>query len=323
MAHEIDMSNNRANMAFTGRRSKIWHGLGSELTPGSSIETWQKESGMNWEVERTQVMFQPNMLFTPKKFADREVLYRSDTLKELSIVSDDFKIVQPSEVLEFFRDLTEVHGMTLSTAGCLFGGKRFWALAETNMNDAVVPGDEIKGYLLFITSVDGTLSSQAKFVSERVVCNNTLTIALNEKTSKVVRKTHRSVWDSTQAKIDLGLLSSNWEGFMSDLRLLANREMSDKEVKLFFKKTFFDPNKDDSEQGWGANRKVFDLMNIYTAGAGSHFSYGTAYGALNAVTDYFTHGRGQERSSDSKFMKGYYGNDSIKNNVFQSLVELC
>lgn len=324
MAHQLSIrEDGKVELGFLNSRSNIWHGLGSELTPGSSIETWQTEAGMDWTAESTKVLFAPNPQESLKTFPGRQVLYRSDSLKELSIVSEDFKVVQPAEVLEFFRDLTEVHGMTLSTAGCLYGGRRFWALAETNMTAQAVPGDDIKGYLLFITSVDGTLSSQAKFVSERVCCANTLAIALNETTQRVVRKTHRSVWDSNQVKIDLGLLNKSWEGFMTDLRMLSERELSDIEVKRFFQKTLFDPKKDESSQGWGVERKVSDLMILYTGGAGSEFSYGTAYGALNAVTDYFTHGRGKERSTDSKFMRGYYTNDNIKAQVMADLLELC
>lgn len=329
MAHQIDMSNGRANIAFTGKRQKIWHGLGQELTPGMPIEVWMEEAGMNWNALPAKITYTPSGEYGSTNgptfvYPERRVLFRSDTLSALSIVSNDFKIVQPREVLEFFRDLTEVHGMVLSTAGCLFGGRRFWALAETNLQDEVITGDTIKGYLLFITSVDGTLASRAKFVSERVVCNNTLTIALGEKSKKVVKKTHRTVWDSKQAKIDLGLLSESWEKFMDNMRLLSNREMSDMEVEIFLQSTFFDKNKTDEDQKWGACRKVSDLMELYRNGAGSEYSYGTAYGVLNSVTEYFTHGRSKKnKKPDNIFMKGYYENDNIKNDVLNDLLAIA
>jgi phage/plasmid-like protein (TIGR03299 family) len=325
MSHEIDMSNGRANMAFTGSRSAIWHGLGSELTPGSPIEVWRVEAGMDWEAKESPISYDSlSSLGIPsvKIFPNRKALYRSDTGRSLSIVGSDFKVVQPSEVLEFFRDLVAQHGMVLSTAGCLFGGQRFWALAETGMEGQVIKGDEIKAHLLFMTSVDGTMSSTAKFVSTRVVCNNTLAVALAESGKTVVRKTHKSVWDSNQAKIDLGLLSSSWDGFMEDLKSLSERQMSDDEVKKFFQKTFFDPKKEAADQGWGVQRRVVQLMDLYANGPGAEFSYGSAYGALNAVTNMYTHGSGR-KSPDWAFQAAYYENDGVKNKALSDLLAIC
>ena len=326
--HAIDMSNGRANMAFIGSRDAIWHGLGSELTRGAPIEVWVKEAGMGWVAKESPITIQvisdlgiPNVVTYPKKKA----LYRSDNLNELSIVGEDFNVVQPREVLEFFSDLTRDHGMVLSTAGCLFGGQRFWALAETGREGEVVNGDLIKAHLLFMTAVDGSMSSTAKFVSTRVVCNNTLTVALAENAKNVVRKTHKTVWDSTQAKINLGLIDSSWNTFMDNLRALSERKMDDKEVERFFRKTLFDPKKEDADQGWGVNRRIHALIDLYHQGQGAEFSYGTAYGALNAITDLYTHGiaSGRQKKADWAFQNAYYDSDKIKQQAMNDLLALC
>lgn len=320
MAHEIDMSNNRANMAYIGEAP--WHGLGQELTPGASIDEWRKQAGMDWHVETSPVLYN-----TPDsrqyEYHNQKVLYRSDTYAPLSIVGKEYNIVQPAEVIEFFRDLTEQHGMVLTTAGCLFGGQRFWALADTGRETEISKGDTVKGFLLFVTSVDGTLSSSAKFVCTRVVCNNTLSVAMKEKNRVMVRKTHRSDWDSTQVKLDLGLLNSSWGNFMLDLRRLSDRKMSDAEVSAFFKKTFFDPKLEDVSQPLGARKRVANLTDLYVNGAGAELSYGTAFGALNAVTNLFTHGTGRHRVMDRKFWNAYFDNAAIKNSVMEDLLELC
>lgn len=326
MAHEIDMSNNKANMAFTGSRDAIWHKLGQELTPGSSIEEWQVQAGMDWIVKDSNVTFNAMStegIPTVKTVTGKKCLYRSDTLASLSIVGEDFNVVQPAEVLEFFRDLTEKHGMVLSTAGCLFGGNRFWALAETGREAEVSKGDSIKGHLMFVTSVDGTLSNTAKFVSTRVVCNNTLSVAMKEGGKVMVRKTHRGVWDPSQAKLDLGLLDSSWDAFMLDLRRLSERKMNDSEVENFFKKTFYDPKHDESSQPLGAKKRVNTLMNLYTNGAGAEYSYGNAYGALNAITNLYTHGTDRQRVPERKFWGAYFDNDNVKNGAMENLLALC
>jgi len=156
MAHELTITNEKAEMAFIGDRSNIWHGLGQELTSGSPIEVWQKEAGMNWDINSSIVKYQDSesgeLIYTGKK-----ALYRSDNKEPLSIVSDRYKVVQPKEVLEFFRSLVSDAGMELSTAGTLFGGKKFWALADTKRSLTLGGKDVIGGYFLLSTSLDVTL----------------------------------------------------------------------------------------------------------------------------------------------------------------------
>ena len=114
------------------------------------------------------------------------MLYRSDTKAPLSVVSQRYHTVQPRDVLEFYRDLTEVSGYELETAGVLKGGRKFWALARTGQGAALKDNDQVNGYLLLATSCDGTLATTATPTTIRVVCNNTLTIALDSVYSSVV-----------------------------------------------------------------------------------------------------------------------------------------
>src|SRR6202044_3294118 len=103
---------------------------------------------------------------------------------------DNFKIVQPGAVLEFFRDLTAAAGFTLETAGTLFGGKRFWALAAIGETASIAdPADKMKGYLLLSTACDGSMATEARYTTVRVVCNNTLSSARSA--GAKVRVTHR------------------------------------------------------------------------------------------------------------------------------------
>lgn len=322
MAHQLYTNKDgKVSFAFTGPREAVWHGLGQELTEGADLETWKTEAGMDWTALDTQVLFQPVSGET-HSFPDRVVVYRSDNNEPLSIMSEDYHIVQPGEVIEFFRDLTERYGMKLSSAGCLFKGTRFWALAETGKEFQPINGDTVIGHLLFVTSIDGSISNTAKFVSTRVVCQNTLTIALGEKSTPIVRQTHRKVWDPAQVKIDLGILNSNWESFKDKLNALANHQMTNDEVKLFFKKTFFDPKKDEDSQTTSDRKRVSNLMSLYESGAGAEYDYGTALGALNAVTNLFTHGTGRVRSADRMFWSAYF-DDGAKLKTMDKLLELC
>jgi len=112
-------------------------------------------------------------------FPEQKVLYRSDTKAALSVVSSRYQVVQPKEILEFYRDLTEVSGFELETAGVLKEGRKIWALAKTGQHATLKGNDTINGYLLLATACDGTLATTAQFTSIRVVCNNTLAVALS------------------------------------------------------------------------------------------------------------------------------------------------
>jgi phage/plasmid-like protein (TIGR03299 family) len=102
------------------------------------------------------------------------------------------------EILHFYRDLTEQSGFELETAGVLKGGKKFWALARTGQSSALKGKDVSNGYILLATACDGTLATTAQFTSIRVVCNNTLAIALRgqQGNSGVVKVPHSTRFDA-------------------------------------------------------------------------------------------------------------------------------
>ena len=324
MAHEIDFSNNRANMAFTGSRQAVWHGLGQELQEDTSIEDWKTAAGLDWEVIPADVQYviPAAQSFLPpdvKTMPNRKVLYRSDTSEALSVVSGDFKIVQPGEVVDFFRDLTAQNNMKLSTAGSLFGGRRFWALAELGKDFEVTSGDTVSGYLLLTTAVDGSLQTTAKFVSTRVVCQNTLNISLSEANKNLIRVSHRSQWDADQVKLDLGVMDAAWIDFMSNIRKLANTPTSDATARTFFADMLRNP--DQKELTKVQEKKAENLFHLYKNGVGADMSGDSYWGILNAVTEAYTHGTGR-RAADHQFWDNYYGaQSSIKDRAYFKALE--
>ena len=326
MAHELDMTNNRANMAFTGSRDQVWHGLGTELEQGAPIEDWIVQAGLDWEVQAAEVQYSipgqaPVFLPDVRSMQDRKVLYRSDTHDALSVVGKDFKVVQPRQVVEFFRDLVEKNNMHLSTAGSLFGGRKFWALAELGKDFEVVSGDKVTGHLLLTTAVDGSMKTVGKFVSTRVVCNNTLNIAIGEKNKNVVQVSHRSEWDPDAVKVELGLMDGAWLQFIKDVRKLAATKISDDKADRFFGKVIFDKPSEPLTKI--QQRKIDNLMDLYkVTGMGADMAAGTLWGAVNAITQQYTHGSGKRDVShqfwDSEF--SFYG--KMKDKAFQQALAM-
>lgn len=309
MAHNIEVNDltGLAEIAYTGEQP--WHGLGQELKEDATIEEWVVASQMDWDVLTSPVQYET--FDGAKVFTGQQVLYRGDTNKPLSVVSDDFKIVQPREVLEFFRDLTVIHGMKLNVAGCLFGGKRFWATAETGRIADILPGDEVRGQLVLMTGVDGLLATSAKFVSTRVVCNNTMQIAMNEKGGREARRTHRQTFDAKEVKIDLGLLDGAWDRYISEMKHLTTVKMSDDKAAEFFLKLVAKDGEliDNNDISRGTKNTVEELMYRLRHGLGADSGRGTAWNVLNAVTEKYTHGT-QRRDQNRQFVNSLYGLDA-------------
>lgn len=319
MAHQITVRDSKfAEMAFTGSRQNIWHGLGQEMPEGKDIGEWVKAAGMDWTIESSPVKFES--AFAMNTFADKQVMYRSDTLEPLSVMSNNFKIVQPVEILEFFRDLTEFHGMKLSTAGTLFGGRRFWALAETGFDSDVIAGDKIQAQILLVTSCDGTLATTAKFVSRRVVCANTLSIAMAENSKQMIKVSHKSDFDANAVKINMGLVEKSWYEFMAKMRSLTEVKMSDEQNRNFLTQNLLKKSDEPTKMELST---IESIMNLAKKGAGSEYGDGTAWGTLNGITEHFTHFK-NSNNSEVNFWQDISGNkDEIKSDLFEKLLEMA
>jgi phage/plasmid-like protein (TIGR03299 family) len=252
-------------------------------------------------------------------FDEQKVLYRSDTGAALSVVSQRFQVVQPREVLEFYRDLTKAHGFTLETAGVLKGGRKVWALAKTNMTANIKGNDTMNGYLLLATGCDGTLATTAQFTSIRVVCNNTLAIALKNG-SAAVKVPHSTTFDPKAVKQQLGLSSSAWNDFIYQMKTLSEHKIKHAEAEAFVSSLLTDSDAKFTNER--AIKKVLELYAGQGRGAELSSSKNTAFGLLNAVTEFVDHER-RARSTDYRLDSAWFGaGANLKNGALQQVMAL-
>lgn len=320
------MSHLVQTMAYVG--ATPWHGLGNRLEAFQPLEVWADAAGMNWRIEETDVMFRAGSheLDAMKAFSAQKVLYRSDTLAPLSTVSKRYQVVQPSQVLEFYRDLTEVGGYQLETAGVLKGGRKLWALARTGQSTTLAGGDEVRGYLLLATACDGTLATTAQFTSVRVVCNNTLQIALGRDRG-AVKVPHRSQFDAQAVKDQLGIAISSWDGFMVRMHELADRKVSQSESERFFQRLFtYQWEKPEADGPMKMNeRGLKAALNLFEgAGRGANLpsAAGTAWGLVNSVTEYVDHQQ-RARNPGNRLDSAWFGAGAmLKQKAWDAAVEL-
>ncbi len=299
MAHLVE------SMAYQG--ATPWHGLGNQLAKHQPIEVWAKQAGMDWSILESPVRYMTEAGGTSGSigsFADNKVLFRSDTHEPLSVVSQRYQVVQPREILEFYRDLTELSGFELETAGVLRGGRKLWALARTGQSMSLPGRDVTKGYVLLATACDGTLATTAQFTSIRVVCNNTLQIALGNGEG-AVKVPHSKKFDPDSVKRQLGISVSGWEEFRYRMKTLAERQVKPVEAERYFWQVFTDSSKPKIQN----ERAIHRAMSLYNGqGKGSELAsaQGTAFGLLNAVTGYIDHER-RARSDDHRLDSAWFG----------------
>ena len=311
-------------MAYTGERP--WHGLGHRLEKGQSIEQWKQRAGMDWQIHEGDVQYQagPSENGRLRAYPGQKVLYRSDTLSPLAVVSQRFQVVQPGEILEFYRDLTQIGGYALGTAGVLKEGRNVWALARTGQAVTLKGRDRVDGYLLLATACDGTLATTAQFTSVRVVCNNTLQIAIgaNRGTIKVP---HRSQFDPDAIKAQLGITVAAWDGFVARMKALVATPVDPDSVEGLLRRVLTYPAAVDkppvvNEQAINA------VMALYQGAAkGAHLasSRGTAWGLLNSVTEYVDHQR-RARSEDHRRDAAWFGVGAhYKQRAWDSVLQLA
>ena len=338
MAHLVE------TMAFVGQTP--WHGLGNQLTPNQPIDVWAEQAGMDWRIESSDVSYMAQnhrgqSIIMP--FEEQRVLYRSDTHAPLSVVSQRFQEVQPMEILHFYKDLTEQSGFELETAGVLKGGKKFWALAKTGQTAALKGKDISNGYILLATACDGTLATTAQFTSIRVVCNNTLAIALKAHNSTsnnagVVKVPHSTRFDAEKVKQQLGISVRAWDEHMYEMKQLSQRKVTQQEAAAYFDAVFNNTSLSIAEQDESivqfyrnaampnqvpvtsttnradnkiepngrAMSKVMTMFNGHGRGAELSSAKDTAYGLLCSITEFVDHER-RAMSQDYRLDSAWFG----------------
>ena len=299
------MSHLVESMAYVG--AMPWHKLGNSLEKGQSLDIWAEQAGLNWEINKSPVLFnKDNEGQSPQgNFDDKSVLYRSDTGAPLFVVSQRYNVVQPREILDFYKDLTEISGFELETAGVLKGGKKIWALARTGQSTSLKGNDVTNGYVLLATACDGSMATTAQFTSVRVVCNNTLAVSLFQEKENAIKIPHSTRFDAKAVKKSLGISVSAWDDFMYQMKILSERPVSLREARDFYHAVF------SSTQTTGKTneRSMAKAIGLFEGnGRGSQLASAknTAFGLLNSITEFVDHEK-RAKSSDHRMDSAWFG----------------
>lgn len=274
------MSANVETMFYAG--IKPWHQLGVKVDEALSSQQAIKMAGLDWTVDA-----QPIQVVGGQVIDGMKANVRSSDHKVLGVVSDRYKIVQNADAFAF-TDILLGEGVKYETAGSLSSGKRVWLLAK--METSKVCGDDVEPYLVFTNSHDGSGAVKVAVTPIRVVCQNTLTLALS---------TAKRTWSTKhcgdiQGKMDdarntLGFAASYMENLKEEADKLTQVVVLAPQFADFLIKMFPTNSKMSERQIANVENQRKAVAEIYNHKDDIQKFHGTAYGVLNAIADHLPH----------------------------------
>ena len=295
-------------------REVPWHGLGTKVNEAPTSKEAIKLAGLDWNVNPT-VIYDAN----GKEISGYKANMRDSDQSILGIVSDRYQIVQNSEAFEFTDSLLD-EGVVYETAGSLRDGKQIWLLAR--MPRTTILGDDVDPYLCFTNTFDGSGAIRVCATPIRVVCNNTLNLALETtKRSWSTRHVGDLAGKMHQAKETLGLAQEYMKKLDEDADRLANTKLSDAEIESIVSFIFpIDYIKDTKRKIENTNKMRNDFMTCYMMPDIAQYR-NTAYGLVNAASDMAGHMAPSRVTSNyaqnnwAKIMLGHPLLDAVYNRV--------
>lgn len=289
-------------------RETPWHGLGTRVESAPTSKDALRYSGLSWKVRQEDI-----------KTVDGYPIHgyranvRNDNHAVLGVVSDRYKIVQNDEAFAFTDSLLG-EGVTYETAGSLSGGKRVWLLAKLPDKYKLM-GEEVTPYLVFTNSHDGSGAIRVAATPVRVVCNNTLNLALDtaKRSWSVAHK------GDIQRKLDearntLFMADQYLKTLQKEAERLSQIRLSDKMVKSWVDELLPVSDNASIQQEKNILRLRRNLQHRYFDAPDLMVLPKSGWRFINAVSDFATHAeplRKTEHYKENLFSKTMDGHPMI------------
>lgn len=310
MGHNIEYNARRGRHSFFSLKEPAWHGLGQIVQDAVTSEQAIKLAGLDFTVEKREVFTKPNpnndlhLLEVPNTFC----LLRTDLNVILNkggrTVTSAYEVVQNVEAFEFFDNIVGSKQAIFETAGALGNGERIFVTAKLPSNFRILgSNDIIENYLLFTSSHDGSSAVEVMFTPIRVVCNNTLTLALSRNVNKISMRHTSNVKDKlAQAARLMGLYKIYDTEFQELISKLAREQMTELEVTDKVGKLIFT---DGEQELW--RKAEYRLENVAEISVRKRNQFDTMYDSIESAV-----GQDSFRGSKLWFINGV---SSFLNNV--------
>ena len=303
MAHQVE------TMAYAGETP--WHGLGvsvnNDLTPAQMMD----KAGLNWSVEQVDAFIELN---GKKVKTGWKSLVRSSDNKILTNIGQNWNPVQNEEAFNFFNEYVQEGDMEMHTAGSLKGGEMVWALAKVKESFDLFGGDKVESFLLFSNPHSYGKSIDVRFTPIRVVCNNTLSLSLQQQAERTVRVGHRVEFNADEVKKALGIASGKLQTYKEMAEFLGSKRYTADSLIQYYNDVF--PRSTDkrvmnqplSVDTLSKNAKsCYDVIDTQPGAKYAEGSWWQAFNSYTFVTDHF-----QGRNADNRLYSSWFGGNQLK-----------
>ena len=316
MAHEVEMINGVAQMAYAG--DVPWHGLGTEVSNDLTPQQMMQKAGLDWTVEKYDAVINvPHASGATQTIkTGQSALVRSLDNKILTNVGPDWNPVQNETAFEFFSEYVMAGDMEMHTAGSLRGGQNVWALAKIKESFDVFGEDTVEAYMLFSNPHQYGKGINIRFTPVRVVCANTLEWSLGAKAERSVSVGHRNVFDPEAVKTTLGIASQKFAKYKDMAEFLGSRKVTAESLIRYYNDVY--PNTSRKEDKIDSPVSSYDDLSrnaklCYDAletQPGAQFAEGSWWQALNSVTYITDHVQG--RNAENRLHSQWFGGNQVR-----------
>lgn len=322
MAHNLNIVNGKTSMFYSGE--KPWHSLGQKVEGLLNSADAIKQAGLDYVVEKVPVQYVFNGEVRVNEGHYNTV--RTDTGDALGVVGKRYEVLQNKGAFSFFDAVVGVKDAFYETAGALGRGEKIWMLAKLPGYIKTVGDDVTEKYLLLSNSHDGSGSVEVMFTPIRVVCQNTLNVALRSKLRSIkIRHTANLGQKVADAQEALGIMSQQFSIFEEASQKLASVQVSRASLKDYVVSTGLIPSVADAKDQSSRARNIMDqVSNLFERGKGAELAgaKGTLWGAFNAVVEYVDHYRGPSLANRAESLL-YGSGANIKQEAFEKALVLA
>jgi phage/plasmid-like protein (TIGR03299 family) len=313
MAHEIEMVNGNASMAYAGETP--WHGLGVKVSNDLTAIEMMNAANVNWNV----VELDSFVNYNGKQIATgQKALVRDSDGKVLTQVGKDWNPVQNKDAFEFFQEYVDAGKMQMHTAGSLKGGEIVWALAKVDDSFELFNGDKVESYLLFSNPHQYGKTINIRFTPIRVVCNNTLTLSIRESAKNSVKLNHRKEFNAESVKETLGIAQHKMEQYKEMAQFLGSKRTTQDTLQEYFGELLGVSKKNNKVLSRTGER----AMELIHEQPGAKYAEGSFWSAFNAITYMVDHELG--RSADTRLTSSWYGiNGKLKTDALELALDMA
>ena len=289
-------------------REKPWHGLGTRVEEAPTSADALIYAGLDWRVEQKNVYTRDGVLIPGYKANMRDTDGAA-----LGIISDRYRVVQNADAFSFTDDLLG-EGVTYETAGALQGSRKVWMLAKMPQR-FIIAGDEIEPYMVVMNSHDGSSEIKVAMTPIRVVCQNTLNLALGSAKRTWTTKHTENVMSRVHEARETLMLAERYMGELGrSIDELSRIRLTDKKV-MELMNDFFPTTTDLPDVQRKNNQRLLDNMKARYWEAPDLAAVGkNAYRFVNAVSDFATHAdpiRRTKNYDENLFLRTVEGNPMI------------